>query len=82
MKSKLNKESLRNIFLEAMEKEYKVAISVTVPGCDKTEIIVNPPENLAAKLEYYSSAYNDDLVLKACPSIQIVDIISGSTITL
>lgn len=80
MKKTLDKKELENVFLEAMEKGHKVAVSITVPGCEKTESIVNPPENLENKLDYYMSSYNDDLKLRAYPAIQIVGIVSGETI--
>ena len=37
------------------------------------EIIVNPISNLAAKLEYYAKAYNEELVMKANPAIWIAN---------
>jgi hypothetical protein len=37
------------------------------------EMIVNQPENFAAKLAYYSKAYNEDLTLKNAPHIKIVN---------
>lgn len=82
MKTILNKEELEKKFLEAIENQYKIAISITVPGCEKTEVIVNPPENLANKLDYYKGAYNDNLTLKAYPAIKIVGVTIGNTITL
>lgn len=36
------------------------------------EIIINPMENAENKLAYYAKAYNEDLTLKANPSIKIV----------
>lgn len=37
------------------------------------ELIINYPENFAAKLGYYEKAYNEDLTLKANPTIKIVN---------
>ena len=37
------------------------------------EIIVNPKENFEMKIAYIQQAYNEDLTLKANPSIRIVD---------
>lgn len=36
------------------------------------EIILNPKENFENKLAYYQNAYNEDLTLKANPSIRII----------
>lgn len=46
-------------------------IKVEVNG-NAPEIIINPKENFAAKLDYYSKAYNEDLTLKSNPNIKIV----------
>lgn len=46
-------------------------IEVEVEG-DKPEIIINPKENFEAKLAYYKRSYNNDLTLKANPSIKII----------
>jgi hypothetical protein len=46
-------------------------IEVEVEG-NAPEIIINPKENFKAKLAYYQKAYNEDLTLKANPSIKII----------
>lgn len=47
-------------------------VEVQVEG-NAPEVIINPRENFASKLEYYANAYNDDLSLKANPNIKIVN---------
>lgn len=41
-------------------------------GDSEPEVIINPKSNFDEKIHYYSQAYNEDLTLKANPSIKIV----------
>jgi hypothetical protein len=68
----LKMSHLEEMFTEALRYEEKVGVAVTIPGCDKPEIIINPTENLENKLAYYKGAYNDDLELKSFNQIKIV----------
>lgn len=52
---------------EATHMIIDVDMGGTVP-----EVIVNPAVNIAAKIAYYKTAYNEDLTLKANPAIKIV----------
>lgn len=67
------KERLLEIFNNALSKENAnfVYVQVKMDGFDDKEIIVNPKANFQKKLDYYDKAYDDDLKLKANPSIQI-----------
>ena len=56
-----------------------VAVAVSVPNCNEPEVIINHKSNLAAKLAYYKSAYDDDLRLKTNPDIRIVNFTLGDT---
>ncbi len=68
----LTLKDLEFCFKEAKERNYNyIAVKVTVPGCDKEEIIVNPLSNFDCKLEYYKKAYNEDLTLKTFNQIKI-----------
>lgn len=49
-----------------------MSVSVTVPDCTAPESISNPLENFLGKAAYYEKAYDDELQLKACPTIRIV----------
>ena len=57
--------------MKETEYEYMV-VYVSIEG-GKPEMIVNPKQNVDAKMIYYRSAYDIDLRLKANPKIQIVD---------
>lgn len=54
---------------------------VKMPGIPTPEIIMNPIKNADAKIEYYRKAYNEDLTLKACSDVQIVNFTFGDTWT-
>lgn len=64
-------EELETAINNAKGLGLEIGLYITVPGCDKEEIIINPPENLDYKLEYYKRSYNDDLTLKAFNQIRI-----------
>lgn len=77
---------IRTIFpvktLEELEKGFEfimessnakgIAVHIEMPDLEKPEIIMNPKENFAKKLEYYKKAYTDDLKLKTFDKIKIV----------
>lgn len=65
-------ERLERAFLDAKELGKPVYVDVKMPNCTATERIINPPENIDAKLAYYKSAYDDNLYLKANMGIEIV----------
>ena len=72
------KERLEIEFLGAIEHNVPyVAVVVEMDGFEKPEIIVNQRANFEKKLEYYKSAYNDDLTLKSFNGIRIIDFESG-----
>lgn len=77
----MKKEQLRNIFNNAIAaKAAYVGVSIETRGMEKPEYIINPYENIAQKLVYYDSAYNDDLVLKTYDGIKITGAAAGKTI--
>lgn len=48
-------------------------VIVRVLGSTKDEVIINHMDNLKSKIEYYEKAYDEDLKLKSCDKIRIVD---------
>lgn len=78
----MRKTHLRALFNQAIkEKNAYVAVEIETRGMEKPEYIINPYENIAQKLVYYDSAYNDDLVLKTYDGIRITGIAKGNSIT-
>lgn len=63
---------LEKIFAEAKENKKDVAIELTVPNCNETEIIIVKNENIDYKLMYYINNYTEDLELVRCREIKII----------
>lgn len=72
--------SLEKCFEDAKNSDSQfVAVEIQIHNCLGTEIIINPRENFDSKLEYYKNAYNENLTLKACPTIKIIDFAYGDS---
>jgi hypothetical protein len=75
-KQTMNKSPLTQLIeygnSDVVRQECNYLIVEVEAGTNAPEVIVNPKENFAAKLEYYAKAYNDDLTLKANPNIKII----------
>lgn len=69
----MKKENLISIFDTAKETKMDIAIEVTIPGQESTEVIVNRYENLENKLEFYKKAYDDNCVHCMNKEVKIVD---------
>lgn len=67
-------EDLQTVFNTAKRTNLELGLYITVPGSNKEEIVINPPENLDYKLEYYKKSYNNDLTLKAFNQIRITKV--------
>ena len=77
---KLDKEALMGEFNHALEtKAAFIGVRIETRGMEKPEYIINPYENIAQKLIYYNSAYNNDLVLKTYDGIRITRIAHGDS---
>lgn len=68
----MNKEKLKEIFKIAKENKKDVAIELTVPTREDTEIIIVKFGNLDYKLDYYLKNYNDNLELNRCAEVKIL----------
>lgn len=62
---------LEKLAKDAKKSKCGIGLFITVPGCDKSELIINPYCNIDNKLEYYKKSYDEDLTLKAFSSIRI-----------
>lgn len=64
----LRMRNLKKCFEQAKKEKAKfVAVTIYTAGFEKPEIIINEASNFQAKVDYYSSAYNNDLTLKSAP---------------
>ncbi len=57
------------------------AIEVSIPNSknSQTEIIINKLEALESKMDYYSKAYDENLFLKNCSDIFIVNFVRANS---
>lgn len=75
MQYKLTKEELKKFFLDMKKEGLDVGIKLKMPNQEKPEIIMNYNSSIDTKLKYYLDTYDDNLVHKNNPEIQIVDMI-------
>lgn len=54
-----------------------IVVVILTRGNNAPEYIINPNENLQNKKEYYDNAYDENMVLKTCDGIKIIDVFSG-----
>lgn len=70
---KLNKfQDLIDIGIKAKECNRDIALELTVPGQEATEIIIIKNENIDYKLDYYCKNYNEKLELNRYKDIKIL----------
>lgn len=69
----MKKENLISIFDTAKLCKNDIAVEVTIPGQETTEVIINRYENLDNKLEFYKKAYDENCVHCMNKEVKIVD---------
>ncbi|MFK5708614.1 hypothetical protein [Lysinibacillus boronitolerans] len=52
-----------------------IQLLIDMPGFDAPELIINPPENIEKKMEYYKSTYDEECEHKHAKGIRIVDVV-------
>lgn len=75
MSNKLKKDELKNFFLGMKKEGLDVGIKLKMPNQKEPEIIMNYNSSIDNKLDYYLKTYDDELVHKNNPEIQIIDMI-------
>lgn len=70
----LDKQDLVSMGEFAKERNLCLAVEVTIPGQEETEIIINRPSSIDNKVRYYTEMYNDDLTSKRNKDIKIVQV--------
>ena len=63
---------LEFIINQAKNLKVNLGLFIEMSGFEKPEVIVNPPENLDKKLEYYKVTYNENLEHKNAKGIRII----------
>ena len=79
----MNKSGLKALFINAKANGARyIGVRIQTEGSSQPEIIINQRENFDAKFEYYTEAYDDDLVLisaKGKKDIRITGVAQGNT---
>ena len=71
---KINKfQDLIDICIKAKECNKDIALELTVPNQEETEIIIIKNSNIDYKLDYYCKNYNENLELNRCKDIKILN---------
>lgn len=70
----MKKENLISIFDTAILMKDDIAVEITVPGQETTEVIITRAENLENKLEFYKKAYDENGVHCMNKDVKIVDV--------
>lgn len=81
----MTKEKFKKIVEDGVFRgKHFLAVKIETEGNPGSEIIINPPENINAKVAYYDKAYNDDLELISAKAsgklIRITDAIMTSNL--
>ena len=70
----MDKIQLREIFDYAKIQNLDVAVELTVPTRQATEIIIVKNDNLDYKKKYYEDNYNEQLELCRCKDVKILNV--------
>lgn len=68
----MNREQLIAVFNKAKENKNDIAIEITIPGQETTEVVINRNENLDNKLTFYTKAYDEDCIHCMNKEVRIV----------
>lgn len=68
----MNREKLIAVFNLAKENKNDIAVEVTIPGQETTEVIINRHENLDNKLTFYTKAYDENCIHCMNKEVRIV----------
>lgn len=70
----MNIQNLESLFNSAKKRKKDIQIELTVPGQVDTEVIIVKYSNLDYKWNYYKQNYNEDLTLKRCDKIRMLNV--------
>lgn len=74
----MKKNDFMQIVDEAITSSDKfIVVVILTQGNNAPEYIINPNANFQNKKEYYDNAYDENMVLKTCDGIKIIDVFSG-----
>ena len=70
----MKRENLISVFDTTKLTKMDIAVEVTIPGQETTEVIVNRYENLDNKLKFYTKAYDENCVHCMNKEVKIVNV--------
>lgn len=70
----MKRENLISVFDTAKLTKMDIAVEVTIPGQETTEVIVNRYENLDNKLKFYTKVYDENCVHCMNKEVKIVNV--------
>lgn len=70
-------DNLEKCFNKAKDFDFLVGVLIEMEGFQKPEVIINLPENIESKLEYYKNTYDENLNHKYAKGIKIVGFTYG-----
>lgn len=68
-------EELRGYAEVCLKNNEPIQLLIDMPGFPSPEMIVNPPENIEKKMEYYEATYNENCEHKHAKGISIVGVV-------
>lgn len=71
----MNIKQLEIYAAQCLAANKPIQLFIEMPGFDAPELIVNPPENIEKKMEYYKATYDDNCNHKFAKGVSIVDFI-------
>lgn len=75
----MNMKKLELYAQQCLAANKPIQLLIDMPGFSAPELIVNPPENIEKKMEYYKATYDENCEHKHASGIAIVDFVSDET---
>ena len=70
----MKRKNLISVFDTAKLTKMDIAVEITIPGQETTEVIVTRYENLDNKLKFYTKAYDENCVHCMNKEVKIVNV--------
>lgn len=77
MRGEITKKLLIEAINEAIDKKMDLAIEITIPNQEETDIIISKNKSLKNKIEYYCRVYDEYLIHVMNADVQIVGVYMG-----
>ncbi len=71
----MNMQRLEHCAQICLDANQPIKVLIEMPGFDKPELIINPPENIKKKMEYYKATYDENCEHKHAKGIRLVDVV-------